>query len=103
MIEACTRRKTRLLLLYVAAPGHDAEEARAILLPVARRVNQALDRAGYRLCPGDIMAGNPQWCLSLDEWRTRFARWIDSGSPAWPTPDGSAMAGRPAELQGAQK
>jgi len=68
-------------LIFDAAPGQETEEARALLLPVARRVNQALDRAGYRLCPGDIMAGNPQWCLSLDEWRTRFARWIDSGSP----------------------
>ncbi len=27
------------------------------------------------------MAGNPKWCLSLDEWRARFASWIDSGSP----------------------
>jgi len=68
-------------LIFDAAPGQETEEARTLLLPVARRVNQALDRAGYRLCPGDIMAGNPQWCLSLDEWRIRFARWIDSGSP----------------------
>ena len=27
------------------------------------------------------MAGNPQWCLSSNEWRTRFANWIDSGDP----------------------
>jgi CBS domain-containing protein len=27
------------------------------------------------------MAGNPQWCLTLDEWREKFSRWIDSGSP----------------------
>ena len=68
-------------IIFAPAPGQSTEEAQAALLPVARRINQALDRAGYRLCPGDIMAGNPQWCLSLDEWRTRFARWIDSGSP----------------------
>jgi CBS domain-containing protein len=61
--------------------GADAEAIRARLVPVAQRINQALDRAGYRLCPGNIMAGNPQWCLSLDEWRHRFLRWIDSGSP----------------------
>ena len=28
------------------------------------------------------MAGNPQWCLTLDEWHVeKFERWIDSGSP----------------------
>jgi len=68
-------------IIFVPAPGQDVADARAALLPVARRINQALDRAGYRLCPGDIMAGNPKWCLSLDEWRARFASWIDSGSP----------------------
>jgi CBS domain-containing protein len=68
-------------IIFEAAPGRSVEETRAALLPVAQRVNQALDRAGYRLCPGDIMAGNPKWCLSLDEWRARFRNWIDSGSP----------------------
>jgi CBS domain-containing protein len=68
-------------IVFAAAPGQSAESVREAILPVARRINQALDRGGYRLCPGNIMAGNPQWTLSLDEWRTRFERWIDSGSP----------------------
>ena len=68
-------------LIFAPAPGAHVEDTRQSLLTVARRVNQALDRAGYRLCPGDVMAGNPQWCLTLDEWRGKFAHWIDSGSP----------------------
>jgi CBS domain-containing protein len=68
-------------IIFAAQPGESAETVRATLVPIARRVNQALDRAGYRLCPGDIMAGNPQWTLSLAEWRHKFERWIDSGSP----------------------
>jgi len=68
-------------IIFDPAPGQSAADARATLLPVAQHINQALDRAGYRLCPGNIMAGNPQWCMSLDEWRTRFGQWIDSGSP----------------------
>jgi CBS domain-containing protein len=68
-------------IIFEVAPGRDIEAVRSLLLPIARRINAALDRAGYRLCPGNIMACNPQWCLSLDEWRSRFARWIDSGSP----------------------
>lgn len=27
------------------------------------------------------MAGNPRWCLSLEEWHGRFASWIDTGEP----------------------
>lgn len=68
-------------VIFALEPGENAESVRAAIVPVARRINQSLDRAGYRLCPGDIMAGNPQWTLSLDEWRIKFERWIDSGSP----------------------
>jgi CBS domain-containing protein len=68
-------------IIFAVTPGVSAESVRAAILPVAQRINRALDRAGYRLCPGEIMACNPQWTLSLDEWRQRFERWIDSGSP----------------------
>ncbi len=68
-------------IIFAVTPGRSAESVRAAILPVAQRINRALDRAGYRLCPGEIMACNPQWTLSLDEWRQRFERWIDSGSP----------------------
>ncbi|MFW6021744.1 MAG: DUF294 nucleotidyltransferase-like domain-containing protein, partial [Guyparkeria sp.] len=59
----------------------DPQDARDHLLPLARRVNQALDELGYPLCPGNIMAGNPDLCLSLDEWGKRFRGWIDQGTP----------------------
>jgi CBS domain-containing protein len=57
------------------------ESARNRLLSSAQKVNQVLARCGFPLCPGNIMAGNPRWCLSLGEWQHRFAAWIDSGDP----------------------
>lgn len=51
------------------------------VLAFAREVNLALDACGYPLCKGGIMAGNPDCCLSLGEWRARFARWIGQGAP----------------------
>jgi CBS domain-containing protein len=57
------------------------DTARNRFLPYAERVNQTLDRCGFPLCKGNIMAGNPRWCLSLEEWRDRFAAWIDTGEP----------------------
>lgn len=68
-------------LIFEPAAGASTKDARQELLTISRQVNHALDRAGYQLCPGDIMAGNPQWCLTLKEWQLKFERWIDSGSP----------------------
>src|SRR5690606_17211317 len=56
-------------------------EVRARLLPLAKRINQALAECGFPLCKGNIMASNPELCLSRDEWRERFRRMIDSAVP----------------------
>ncbi|HER35785.1 MAG TPA: CBS domain-containing protein, partial [Halothiobacillaceae bacterium] len=66
--------------LVFAGPMDD-QAARDQLLPLARRVNEALDQLGYPLCPGHIMAGNPELCLSLDEWGEHMRAWIDQGTP----------------------
>ncbi|WP_332777114.1 DUF294 nucleotidyltransferase-like domain-containing protein [Polaromonas sp.] len=58
-----------------------AEALRQRFLPFAQAVNHKLDACGFPLCQGDIMAGNPQWCLSLPEWRARFSDWIEHPQP----------------------
>jgi CBS domain-containing protein len=58
-----------------------ADQVREQLLPVARRINEALAECGFPLCKGEIMASNPKWCLSLDEWKRTFGDWIGGGSP----------------------
>jgi CBS domain-containing protein len=68
-------------ILFVLPEGYQAEAVRKILLPVAQRINTALDACGYPLCTGSIMAGNPECCLSLDEWQARYSHWIDHGAP----------------------
>lgn len=57
------------------------EADKPALLAFAREVNMALDACGYPLCKGNIMAGNPECCLTLEQWRQRFAQWIEQGSP----------------------
>jgi CBS domain-containing protein len=54
---------------------------RQLLLPLALQVNRALDRCGFALCRGNVMASNPAWCLSLSEWQRCFASWIDRPEP----------------------
>ena len=63
------------------AVAADTEAVRGQLLPFADAVNRKLDACGFPLCKGGIMAGNPEWCLSLEEWRGKFAKWIQSPEP----------------------
>ena len=62
-------------------PDGTGEAERARVLAFARDVNEALDACGYPLCKGGIMAGNPECCLTLAQWRERFAHWIEYGAP----------------------
>ena len=68
-------------IVFRAEPGRTAAQTRAVLLPVAARINQALAAIGFPLCPGNVMAGNPALCLDQAEWRERFGAWIDAGGP----------------------
>jgi CBS domain-containing protein len=68
-------------LLFAAHEGGAPAEAREQLLPFAREVNQALDACGYPLCKGNVMASNPELCLSLEEWKAKMARWIEVTLP----------------------
>jgi CBS domain-containing protein len=58
-----------------------AESIRERLLPFARSVNDGLDACGFPQCKGGIMAGNPHWCLSVDEWYEQFVGWIRNPHP----------------------
>jgi CBS domain-containing protein len=68
-------------ILFEVPEGLSPDAIREELLPLARRINEALDQCGYPLCKGNVMAGNPECCLSAGEWRERFARWTDQGNP----------------------
>lgn len=66
-------------IIFAGAP--DAAAMRAALLPLAQRINAVLEACGFPLCSGGVMAGNPEWCLSLSEWKERFRNWIIEGDP----------------------
>jgi CBS domain-containing protein len=68
-------------LIFQPDNESDTNAVRQAMLPFARAVNRALDICGFMLCPGDIMAGNPTWCLSVQEWRQRFATWMAHPDP----------------------
>ena len=65
----------------IFSAGADAQVRRTGLLAHADRVNEALARCGFPLCKGNIMARNPQWCLTTSEWQQTFERWMNCGDP----------------------
>lgn len=68
-------------ILFDARDAADAAQIRGKLLPIAQQINQSLAQCGFTLCKGNIMAGNPELCLSRAEWARRFATFIREATP----------------------
>jgi len=52
------------------------EETRVYFLKFAALVNKGLFEIGYDYCPAEMMASNPKWCMSLEEWKNQVYHWI---------------------------
>ncbi|MBV4513120.1 CBS domain-containing protein [Pseudomonas sp. SWRI22] len=68
-------------ILFEAKDAVEAAERRERLLPLAQHINQSLALCGFSLCKGNIMAGNPELCLSRVEWARRFGAFIREATP----------------------
>ena len=68
-------------IVFRVAEGNPVHEARRRLLAFAKTVNEDLAACGFPLCKGNIMASNPDLCLTLDEWKSRFGDWIREPDP----------------------
>ncbi len=58
-----------------------SEPERQAWMAMAAQANAALDACGYPLCKGQIMARNPQYCLSAGQWHQRLDDWMQRGAP----------------------
>jgi CBS domain-containing protein len=68
-------------ILFEAADAAEAAAMRGRLLPLAQEINQRLAQCGFTLCKGNIMAGNPELCLSRYEWSRRFSSFVQEATP----------------------
>ena len=68
-------------LIFLADSKKETQELRPLFLDFAQAVNKGLDSCGFRLCKGNIMAGNPAWCLSVEEWQEAYTGWMRVPEP----------------------
>lgn len=68
-------------LIFSATDAAEAAALRQLFLPFAQAVNANLDHCGYAFCKGEVMAGNPKWCLALEEWQLQFIEWVRRPDP----------------------
>jgi CBS domain-containing protein len=68
-------------IVFLCTDIMDREQTQLRLLEFARDVNADLDKCGFPLCTGKIMAGNPELCLTLEEWEEKFAGWVRTPEP----------------------
>lgn len=68
-------------IIFVCPDFADRNELQLRFLDFARDVNEGLASCGFPLCKGNIMASNPKWCLTQDEWQERFRQWIRVPEP----------------------
>jgi len=61
---------------------HDPDEAEAAYFSrLSELVCDGLDRLGYVYCPGEVMALNVKWRVSLTQWKQHFDGWIKEPTP----------------------
>lgn len=48
----------------------------AYFLKLSQLITKGLNDIGYEYCPAEMMASNPKWCLSLQEWKKTTSHWI---------------------------
>lgn len=68
-------------LIFEDVPEEDYDPTKGYYLKLAEKVTRVLHEIGYEYCPGEMMASNPSWCLSLEEWKKQFSNWIFEPSP----------------------
>lgn len=69
-------------LVFEDVDDEKYQETQTYFLQLANKVNTMLHKIGYELCPADMMAKNPKWCLSLSKWEKQYQNWIKNANDA---------------------
>jgi CBS domain-containing protein len=59
-------------------PDSQQEGIDRFFVELAERFTRGLERAGFALCSGNVMATNPLWRRSLAQWQAQVTTWVRS-------------------------
>lgn len=62
-------------LVYLYPENEDSDPVDEWFQHFAEKVVKGLEKVGYPLCEGNVMATNPRWRGPLDQWQKRFELW----------------------------
>ncbi len=65
----------------VLSDDYDEAEHGKYFADLSEYVCQGLHTAGQVLCPGDMMASNPQWRMTKSKWLDTFHLWVTAPEP----------------------
>jgi len=68
-------------IIYENVPNDKKEQVARYFLLLGEKVSEGLYRCGFAKCKGNVMASNPQWCRSFNEWRDAINQWVDVLNP----------------------
>ena len=57
------------------------EEELKYFTHLAKFISDGLNHCGFPYCPGNIMATNPTWVMSRQQWQRQFNYWIEKSTP----------------------
>lgn len=67
--------------IVFADPPGDRETVEAYFARLGEWMEKGLDASGFPLCPGRVMAGQPEWRRSLSSWLEVIRGWISLPEP----------------------
>jgi CBS domain-containing protein len=68
-------------IIFAPPANADLPQVGEYFLRLGAFVCDGLEKAGYPLCRGHVMANNPRWCRSLPDWLSGFDEWMLKSEP----------------------
>lgn len=65
----------------ILADDYDEAEHGEYFATLTSRICDGLHEAGQMHCPGDMMASNPKWRMTVSQWQQTFHEWITAPQP----------------------
>lgn len=68
-------------LLFEDVAENQLPKVTKYFLTLAKHITHGLKIIGFDYCPAEMMASNPKWCISLQEWKDKVSHWIINPGP----------------------